>query len=112
MTIAWRSAAARLGHARRRPLILGQLFWNRVDRSGGPAACWPWTGGRKADPKRRYGIFATTRNGRRVQLYAHRHALELTLGRPLRPGFIAMHSCDNPPCCNPSHLTEATQADN
>lgn len=24
----------------------------------------------------------------------------------------ALHSCDNPPCCNPNHLREGTQANN
>jgi hypothetical protein len=25
---------------------------------------------------------------------------------------MVRHSCDNPPCCNPSHLLEGTQLDN
>ena len=27
-------------------------------------------------------------------------------------GFVAMHICDNPSCCNPSHLVIGTHADN
>ena len=38
--------------------------------------------------------------------------LEEKLGRPIRSGFVVMHSCDNPPCCNPAHLEEGTQGDN
>jgi len=28
------------------------------------------------------------------------------------PVLKALHSCDNPPCCNPNHLREGTQANN
>lgn len=43
---------------------------------------------------------------------AHRVALELKLGRAIGDGLCALHSCDNPPCCNPDHLTEGTHMDN
>ncbi len=43
---------------------------------------------------------------------AHRFALEEKLGRPIKPGMEALHHCDNPPCIEPSHLFEGTQADN
>jgi DNA-directed RNA polymerase specialized sigma subunit len=28
------------------------------------------------------------------------------------PQDVILHSCDNPPCCNPRHLIKGTQADN
>lgn len=86
-------------------------FWERVDQSGGPEACWPWTGRRqskRADGAGGYGCFI--RGGKTV--YSHRWALELTLGRPLGPRMLACHTCDNPPCCNPAHLFEGTFTDN
>jgi hypothetical protein len=55
-----------------------------------------------------YG-FATV-DGRRVQV--HRQALAERLGRPIAPGMVAMHTCDNPPCCNPAHLREGTISEN
>jgi hypothetical protein len=42
---------------------------------------------------------------------AHPVALELHSGEPA-DGRKCLHSCDNPPCCNPSHLLWGTQADN
>ena len=52
-------------------------------------------------------------NGR--DQYAHRVALELHLGRPLRAGASVAHApgvCHNPACFNPLHLREATHAEN
>jgi hypothetical protein len=42
----------------------------------------------------------------------HQLALEEKLGRPLRPGFYALHHCDYPSCVELSHLYEGTHADN
>jgi hypothetical protein len=81
-------------------------FERNVDRSGGPDACHPWTGGTQDAG---YGVFHPTK---RTTVRAHRFALELHLGRPLL-GW-ALHACDNPPCCNvaPGHLYEGDHARN
>jgi hypothetical protein len=85
---------------RRRP---NSDFWSRVDRSGGPDACWLWTALRS---KKGYGrVF---RDGREVG--AHRMAYELTFGPT--DAEAVRHTCDNPPCCNPSHLIPGTHAEN
>lgn len=44
--------------------------------------------------------------------YVMRFVLEEALGRPLAEGMVTRHTCDNPPCCNPAHLIEGTQAQN
>ena len=80
-------------------------FQASLDKSAGPQGCWPWTGNRSF-----YGYGRTYLNGKRV--YSHRVALEIALGRPIKTGLCVCHHCDNPPCCNPAHLFEATQAEN
>ncbi len=77
----------------------------KVDRSGGPDACWPWMA--YTDPN---GYGTIGRNGKMVR--ANRVALERELGRSIWPGQCSCHTCDNPPCCNPSHLFEGTRGDN
>lgn len=81
-----------------------ELFWSRVDQSGGPDACWTWT--RRRD-KNGYGIVSWKLKARR----AHRMALQLS-GVDIPNGMLVCHRCDNPPCCNPAHLFLGTAADN
>ena len=79
-------------------------FWARVNTSGGPNTCWPWTGARL---NRGYGQVYQPNH----KLLAHRVAWELECG-PIPDGMSVLHQCDNPPCCNPAHLFLGTQADN
>lgn len=42
---------------------------------------------------------------------AHR-VIWLSLNGPIADGLVVCHTCDNPPCCNPSHLWLGTKAEN
>lgn len=92
--------------AKRRPWQ--ERFHEKVDRSGGPDACWPWIGARKKSGGRgHYGVVRIDGTLRT----AHRVAWHLVNGEPPE-GMLLRHRCDNPPCCNLAHLELGLHADN
>lgn len=77
-------------------------FWANVDVLD-VGECWLWQRARNKG----YGVLVV--NGK--DTYAHRHAYAIAKG-VIPPGIHVCHTCDNPPCCNPSHLWLGTAADN
>jgi hypothetical protein len=82
---------------------LEQRFWEKVDKRV-PDECWLWKG---ACNPNKYGHL---RVGKK-EITASRIAWILTNG-PIPEGLCVLHSCDNPPCCNPLHLFLGTNLDN
>ena len=82
-------------------------FWACVDKSPGQGPngdCWEWKGGLGKDGYGKTTIGCQT-------LRANRVAYFLATGdNPVE--LLVCHSCDNPPCCNPAHLSKETNAGN
>lgn len=80
-------------------------FWSRVEIQG-PHDCWPWRSTVFADSG--YGRF----NLADSSIGSHRVAWSLAFEQKIPKGLYVIHSCDNPPCCNPTHLRLGTPQDN
>jgi hypothetical protein len=78
-------------------------FWHKVC-IGTDDQCWEWAGGRTL---KGYGTFWLAR--RNIQAS---HIALVIDGRSRPNGLHALHSCDNPPCVNPSHLRWDTASSN
>ncbi len=85
--------------------IMFARFWSKV-RIVAANDCWLWLG---CKDKSGYGRFRA-RAASEVR-YAHRVAYTIAV-EPIPDGVLICHRCDNPPCCNPSHLFIGTHATN
>jgi HNH endonuclease len=79
-----------------------EKFWSKINKTEG---CWLWTG------VTAQGYGRAHLRGMKSAL-THRIAWELTTGAPVPEGLCVCHHCDNPPCCNPSHLFLGTRGEN
>jgi len=70
----------------------------------GPTGCWNWTG-----KQNEHGYGAIQVEGKYTR--AHR-AMFFMLNPDADKSLVVMHTCDNPQCINPTHLTLGTQKDN
>lgn len=73
-----------------------------VDRARG---CWEWMG--NLDPA---GYGRVKIKGRAALV--HRLAYAAAQGAPIADAVMVLHSCDNPRCCNPAHLSVGDAKEN
>lgn len=73
-----------------------------------PDTCWVWHGAIRVSGLR-YGKFKDSDARSKP---AHRIAFEIFNDCTLTEDQKVLHTCDNPPCCNPAHLYIGTDLDN
>lgn len=95
------------------PESFKKYFQLKLD-STNPALCWNWTGS-----KNKFGYGVVFYNS--ILSYAHRVAhkiyndvtFNIKLEKDLdKDSIVILHSCDNPSCCNPAHLSTGTPLEN
>lgn len=91
----------RIRWERHQQTLAERLAKHRVVR--GPDECWGWTAF-KHQGYGRIGVGAKS-------VGAHRVAYMLEKG-DIPKGLVVLHSCDNPECTNPAHLSLGTPTDN
>jgi len=95
-------------HELAQPDFVAARFWGRVDIRQSEAECWNWNGAVHGNG---YGNFRVPGLGRK-NIQAHRMAFLLSNAILPGPQLVVRHKCDNPICCNPSHLEVGTSMDN
>jgi hypothetical protein len=81
-----------------------KAFWSKVDVKDGTTECWPWLGAKNLQGYGHVKVGSKVRG-------AHRVAWELC-NFEIPQGYVVMHLCDNPMCCNPHHLVLGTHKAN
>lgn len=71
-------------------------FWANIVKGESPDDCWGWSA---ASHIQGYGLHRVCGD----QWRANRISWVIHFG-PIPPNCDILHSCDNPPCCNPRHL--------
>lgn len=85
-----------------------ERFWSKVDKSAGPDGCWIWRGAIKPNGYGKVSIGAA-----KASRWYYTHRIAYAMHNVTDPAdLFVCHHCDNPVCCNPSHLFLGTDQDN
>ena len=87
-----------------KPRPVAERFWEKVNITSNINQCWDWIASKNI---KGYGQFCLDNK----RMGAHR-ALWSILHGAIPEGKHILHRCDNPSCCNPTHLFMGTNADN
>lgn len=79
-------------------------FWDKVRKT---PECWLWIGAKTGGDRGGYGNFALGGRNRGAHIIAY----TLMYG-PIPEGLCVCHSCDNPICVRPTHLSLKTHKGN
>lgn len=86
-------------------------IWSLIEVKGADE-CWPWLGRRTPNG---YAIISVKRQyqvSRVVCWMRNPEEISLLAGKNRKDMQIVLHSCDNPGCCNPGHLSVGTPKQN
>lgn len=86
------------------PINTESDFWAKAARETG-SDCMIWQGSKN---RTGYGYYSL----RGKTVYAHRYSWQISNKAEIPKGKVIMHSCDNPSCVNPAHLSLGTYTDN
>jgi hypothetical protein len=87
-----------------------QSFWSKVIKRG-PTQCWGFNSCKDRDGYHKFS-YKWLGETKYRQMGAHKMMIILHTGKGVPNGMVVMHSCDNPSCVNPAHLSVGTVQDN
>lgn len=79
-----------------------QRFYQYCDKKEN--GCWEWSGALTVNGYGKFWMDGKTTSAHRVSFELHKHAIPSS--------EMVLHTCDNPKCVNPDHLTVGTHRDN
>lgn len=78
-------------------------FWARVN-IGSEDECWPWMGSMVTAGYGQWNWHGRSARAHRLAYEFHNKVYLPQQERVTKDCVCVLHTCDNPPCCNPKHL--------